>query len=130
MQNIALFVLAALAVGGVAWVFIYPMLSGEQKAEKRKESLVRTGTAALEGRKAIVLQRVDACGVGSAPGHGTGTESSRQQNSTFVRTPDVSANGYRSRMPMARASSLAATLAMIDVANMMRTKNAVQPGSA
>jgi tight adherence protein B len=46
MQTIALFVLAAVAVGGVVWVFIYPMLSGEQKAEKRKETLVRTGTAA------------------------------------------------------------------------------------
>jgi tight adherence protein B len=37
METIALFFLAALAVGGVAWVFLYPMLSGEQKAEKRKE---------------------------------------------------------------------------------------------
>jgi len=46
MQSIALFGLAALAVGGVLWVFIYPILSGEQKAEKRRDSLVRTGAAA------------------------------------------------------------------------------------
>jgi tight adherence protein B len=46
MQNIALFALAALAVGGVAWVFIYPILSGEQKAEKRRDTLVRTGATA------------------------------------------------------------------------------------
>jgi tight adherence protein B len=59
MQNIWLFVLAAVAVGGVAWVFIYPMLSGEQKAEKRKDALVRTGTAApaRTGRNATKSRR-------------------------------------------------------------------------
>jgi tight adherence protein B len=59
MQNIWLFVLAAVAVGGVAWVFIYPMLSGEQKAEKRKDALVRTGTAAPArvGRNATKTRR-------------------------------------------------------------------------
>jgi tight adherence protein B len=46
MQSIALFFLVALAIGGVAWVFIYPILSGEQKAEKRKETVVRTAVAA------------------------------------------------------------------------------------
>ncbi|HEY7242731.1 MAG TPA: type II secretion system F family protein [Xanthobacteraceae bacterium] len=38
-----LFLLVALAIGGVAWVFLYPILSGEQKAEKRKEGVVRSG---------------------------------------------------------------------------------------
>jgi tight adherence protein B len=59
MQNIALFFLAAVAVGGVAWVFIYPMLSGEQKAEKRKEAMVRTGAAvpARTGRNAPKTRR-------------------------------------------------------------------------
>ena len=33
MQMLALAFLAATAVGGVAWVFLYPMLSGEKKAE-------------------------------------------------------------------------------------------------
>src|SRR5262249_44274255 len=32
--------------GGVAWVFLSPTLSGERKAEKRKETVVRTGSAA------------------------------------------------------------------------------------
>jgi tight adherence protein B len=59
MQNISLFILAAVAVGGVAWVFIYPMLSGEQKAEKRKDNLVRTGatTPARTGRNATKSRR-------------------------------------------------------------------------
>jgi tight adherence protein B len=44
MQNIALFFLVAVAIGGVAWVFIYPTLSGERKAEKRQETVARTGS--------------------------------------------------------------------------------------
>ena len=46
MQSMALFFLVAFAIGGVAWVFIYPMLSGEQKAEKRKETVVRAAVPA------------------------------------------------------------------------------------
>ena len=42
MQTLALFFLVTLAVGGVAWVFIYPTLSGERKAEQRQERVVRT----------------------------------------------------------------------------------------
>jgi tight adherence protein B len=46
MPNMALFFLAAVAIGGVAWVFLYPILSGERKAEKRKDTVVRTGPSA------------------------------------------------------------------------------------
>src|SRR5215471_19027932 len=46
MPNLALFFLVAVAIGGVAWVFLYPTLSGERKVEKRKETVVRTGSAA------------------------------------------------------------------------------------
>jgi tight adherence protein B len=42
MQSMLLFLLVAMAIGGVAWVFLYPILSGERKAEKRKNSVVRT----------------------------------------------------------------------------------------
>ncbi len=45
MQTIALFFLVAVAIGGVAWVFLYPALSGERKAEKRQEMVIRPGTA-------------------------------------------------------------------------------------
>src|SRR6266700_2249308 len=43
MQTWALFFLVTAAIGGVAWVFVYPILSGERKAEKRQETMVRTG---------------------------------------------------------------------------------------
>src|SRR6266700_3838907 len=42
MQTLALFFLVTLAVGGVAWVFIYPTLSGERQSEQRQERVVRT----------------------------------------------------------------------------------------
>ncbi len=41
MDSIAVFFLAAIAVGGVAYVFIYPILSGERKAEKRVASVAK-----------------------------------------------------------------------------------------
>src|SRR5215468_8658173 len=46
MQSMALFFLVAFAIGGMAWVFIYPILSGEQKAEQRKETVVGAAVAA------------------------------------------------------------------------------------
>src|ERR1700760_2223381 len=41
MQQIALFFLATAAVGGIAWVFLYPLLSGERQAEKRMASVAK-----------------------------------------------------------------------------------------
>jgi tight adherence protein B len=46
MQTLAMFVLVALAAGGLIWVFVYPILSGERKAEKRQESIIRSDVAA------------------------------------------------------------------------------------
>jgi tight adherence protein B len=41
MQMLALAFLAAAAIGGIAWVFIYPLLSGERKAESRRASVAK-----------------------------------------------------------------------------------------
>jgi tight adherence protein B len=41
MQSIAMFFLATVAVGGMAWVFLYPILSGERKAERRMASVAK-----------------------------------------------------------------------------------------
>lgn len=41
MQTLAMFFLVALAAGGLIWVFVYPILSGERKAELRQESVTR-----------------------------------------------------------------------------------------
>jgi tight adherence protein B len=39
MQTLALFFLATVAIGGIAWVFLLPYLSGEKNMEKRKASV-------------------------------------------------------------------------------------------
>src|SRR5437016_3744030 len=41
MQTLALAFLAAAAIGGLAWVFIYPMLSGEKQAEDRRNAVAK-----------------------------------------------------------------------------------------
>ena len=41
MQTLILFALVTFAIGGVAWVFLLPILSGEKKMEKRKAIVAR-----------------------------------------------------------------------------------------
>jgi tight adherence protein B len=41
MSAYGLFFLVAVAIGGVAWVFVYPFLSGEKKTERRMASVAR-----------------------------------------------------------------------------------------
>jgi tight adherence protein B len=50
LQVLAVSFLATAAVGGVAWVFLYPILSGEKKAEKRRESVARADPVARVAR--------------------------------------------------------------------------------
>jgi tight adherence protein B len=45
MQPLALAFLVTLAIGGVGWVFIYPLLSGERRIERRRESVARAAPA-------------------------------------------------------------------------------------
>ena len=46
IQALSLAFLAATAIGGLAWVFVYPLLSGEKKAEHRRASIARPEPAA------------------------------------------------------------------------------------
>ena len=41
IQALALAFLAAVALGGIAWVFVYPFLSGERQAESRRASVAK-----------------------------------------------------------------------------------------
>jgi tight adherence protein B len=50
MQTIALFFLASLAVGGVAWVLLYPILSGERQAETRMANVAKAEPQAHAAR--------------------------------------------------------------------------------
>src|SRR5215510_10673732 len=51
IQALALAFLAATAIGGLAWVFIYPSLSGEKKAEFRRASIARNDAPARQTEK-------------------------------------------------------------------------------
>jgi tight adherence protein B len=46
MNSIAVFFLVTLAIGGIAWVFLYPLLSGERAIEKRRETISRASPLA------------------------------------------------------------------------------------
>ncbi len=57
MQTYGLFFLVALAIGGVVWVFVYPILSGERKTERRMASVARSEPAARQTRAAPKTRR-------------------------------------------------------------------------
>jgi len=52
MENYGLFFLVAFAFGGVAWVLLYPILSGERKTEQRMASVARSEPVARPVRGA------------------------------------------------------------------------------
>jgi tight adherence protein B len=41
MNAYLMFIMVAIAKGGVAWVFVYPLLSGERNTERRMASVAR-----------------------------------------------------------------------------------------
>jgi tight adherence protein B len=60
MQTLAMFFLASVAMGGVVWVFVYPILSGARKAEQRMaivakaEPMARVARGQPKSRRDIV----------------------------------------------------------------------------
>ena len=48
IQALALAFLAATTLGGLAWVFVYPLLSGERKAEHRRASIAKAEPVARQ----------------------------------------------------------------------------------
>jgi tight adherence protein B len=44
MQPLALAFLVTIAIGGLGWVFLYPLLTGERRLEQRRESAARATT--------------------------------------------------------------------------------------
>ena len=51
VQALALAFLAATAIGGLAWVFLYPILSGQNKAESRRASIAKSAPVARQTDK-------------------------------------------------------------------------------
>ena len=52
MQTLAFSFLGATAVGGLAWVFVYPLLSGEKKAAQRRASVAKAEPVARQSDRA------------------------------------------------------------------------------
>ena len=50
MDTLAVFFLATTAVGGIVYVFLYPILSGERKTEQRMASVAKTDTVTRTSR--------------------------------------------------------------------------------
>jgi len=50
-QTLALSFLAATTIGGLAWVFVYPLLSGEKQAESRRASIAKPEPAVRQAEK-------------------------------------------------------------------------------
>jgi tight adherence protein B len=57
IQALAFAFLAAAAIGGLAWVFLYPMLSGETKAASRRASVARPEPAVRQADKSQRTRR-------------------------------------------------------------------------
>src|ERR1700689_2295128 len=57
MDTYGLFFMVAVAIGGVVWVFVYPFLSGERKAEQRMASVARSEPVARQTRAAPKARR-------------------------------------------------------------------------
>jgi tight adherence protein B len=57
MQTLALAFLAASAIGGVAWVFLYPLMSGERKAENRRATVAKSEPVARNADKNLRSRR-------------------------------------------------------------------------
>jgi tight adherence protein B len=59
MQALSMAFLAAVAVGGVLWVFVYPIISGERKAEQRMATVARTEPVAARVNRGAQKSRRD-----------------------------------------------------------------------
>jgi tight adherence protein B len=82
MQTLALFFLVSVAFGGVVWVFVYPILSGERRVEQRRENVARS----------TPVRRSDA--------HATGRQR-RDQIEETLKELDARRKTTRQRVPLA-----------------------------
>jgi tight adherence protein B len=57
MNVYVVFLMAVVAIGGVAWVFVYPFLSGERNAERRVASVARAEPAARRPTRGVQKSR-------------------------------------------------------------------------
>ena len=59
MQTMAIAFLATVAMGGVLWVFVYPIISGQRKTEQRMATVARTEPVAARASRGVQKSRRD-----------------------------------------------------------------------
>ena len=59
MQPLAIAFLVTVAIGGILWVFVYPIISGQRRVEQRRESVARTTPATRTTRVGAGKSRRD-----------------------------------------------------------------------
>src|SRR5580658_269278 len=57
MNVYVIFLMVVVAIGGVAWVFIYPFLSGERHAERRVANVARSAPVAQRPTRSVQKSR-------------------------------------------------------------------------
>jgi tight adherence protein B len=57
LQTLAIFLLATFCAGGVAWVVVYPYLSGEKEAERRMVSIAKSSVPTSKGLSRALKSR-------------------------------------------------------------------------
>jgi tight adherence protein B len=57
LQTLAIFLLTTFCAGGVAWVVVYPYLSGEKEAEKRMSSIAKSSVPTSKGITRVLKSR-------------------------------------------------------------------------
>jgi tight adherence protein B len=57
LQTLAIFLLATFCAGGVAWVVVYPYLSGEKEAERRMASIAKSSVPTSKGLSRALRSR-------------------------------------------------------------------------
>ena len=60
MEPLAVAYLAAVAIGGVFWVFVYPIMSGQRKAEQRMASVAKPEPVAVRASRVNQKSRRDS----------------------------------------------------------------------
>jgi tight adherence protein B len=60
MEPLAVAFLAAVAIGGVFWVFVYPIISGQRKAEQRMASVAKPEPVAVRASRVNQKSRRDS----------------------------------------------------------------------
>jgi len=60
MEPLAVAFLAAVAIGGVFWVFVYPIMSGQRKAEQRMASVAKPEPVAVRASRVNQKSRRDS----------------------------------------------------------------------